>query len=443
MIEISGIKPRMVTQFAYKLTLILLCFFVAACSTGTGVINSSHPNVNMAAKVAGSYHTDSLKAVADRLATSGNHSAAIPLYRHMTNQDLTGKAHLALAESLLALGNSNEAADILIKLIGRFEPPIGTWRLLGKTWLAQGQVQQALTAYDQALQRAPNDTAIKSGRAVALASLGRSKEALQSLEGSTEPSVLSNKALILAVTGHEKQAIIILESLIKQGNASHAERQNLVLAYLIAERNTDAYNMARLDFGPENTADTLTFYRGLMQLPIAQRMQALVIGAIDPAWSMDEKANLIVQNSLDKEAAAKRLIAPKPKLDVKPQETSQKISKVQPIRKPNADLSVMPPLLEKTGWALQIAAYRTENNLIRGMQILYRENDELLKNVPPRRSEIDFGDVGTGPKGFYYRLNAGPLKSLKRAKELCNALLDRGTKCWIRPPENSEGTLPK
>ena len=105
-------------------------------------------------------------------------------------------------------------------------------------------------------------------------------------------------------------------------------------------------------------------------------------------------------------------------------------------------LTEVPPLLGPEGWALQIGAYRTIKNLMRGWSILYGQSGDLLKDIPPRRSEVVLENKGGGPGGFYYRLNAGPLKTFGQARDLCAALQARGTSCWIRPPEKTEGNLP-
>jgi len=178
--------------------------------------------------------------------------------------------------------------------------------------------------------------------------------------------------------------------------------------------------------------DTLMFYESLKSLPLQNRMAALVTGTIDPEQNRQEAANLVVEDNDSKKMAASRLTAPQPVIEPEP---------VQ-VEAPVVDLDVLPPMVEPTGWALQIGAYRDIPALMTGMKILYSKNDDIIGTIPPRRSEVKFPDNGTkGPRGFFYRLNAGPLQSRVAAQNLCKELKARGTDCWVRPPEKSEGKL--
>ena len=112
-----------------------------------------------------------------------------------------------------------------------------------------------------------------------------------------------------------------------------------------------------------------------------------------------------------------------------------------PGEEEDGDLELLPDD-PTSGYALQIAAYRTMAHLERGVRILYDEAGDILKGLPPRYSEVDFGGRDTYPHGFFYRLNAGPLDSLEEANDKCAQLKDRGIACWVRPPEPAEGQLP-
>jgi len=390
--------------------------------------------------------TSELKRIADQLADSGDHEAAIPIYRYLGSRSGDAAALTALASSLIAQGAHSEGASILSTVVTRGQASGATWYNLGKAHLANGQFDEALLAFNKASAQIGQDPKVRSGRAIALAALGRTGQAIAAFQTASDRLTLSNKALVLAATGRAKAAILVLEAVMRQNGGTSRDRQNLAMAYLLAGQEQEAHRVARLDLDPVTINETFTFYRSLSSLNPAHRMQALVTGAVNPEWTRGKLANLALQESKGREDAAKRLVennmaarTPKKKLlaaapTPKPQP--------EPVSRADYVLTEVPPLVEPEGWALQIGAYRTIKNLMRGWTILYRKSGDILEGIPPRRSEVDFGKREEKPSGFYYRLNAGPLKTFAHAKELCSELKNRGTNCWIRPPEKTEGKLP-
>lgn len=390
-----------------------------------------------------------LRQIADRLAQSGDHEAAIPLYRHLGSSTGDPSALAALANSLIAQGAHDDATSVLLTVIERGQANGDVWYSLGKARLATGRFQEALASFDIASSTIGHQPKVRSGRAIALAALGQVGEAFVAFNGGTDRLSQSNMALILAATGQPDAAVRMLEPVISRNIGTSRDRQNLAMAYLLAGQEQEAYRIARLDLDPATINETFTFYRSLASLTPQHRMQALVTGAVDPEWTRTEVANFELQETNDRRDAAQRLVeenilarAPKPTILAEAPKPEPKPKSTAESRKDYV-LTEIPPLVEPEGWALQIGAYRTIKNLMRGWTILYRQSGDLLEDIPPRRSEVDFGDKDDEPSGFYYRLNAGPLKSFARAKELCRALTERGTSCWIRPPEKAEGKLPE
>lgn len=375
-----------------------------------------------------------LRSTALNLAAQGDHQAAIPIFRHLLASSDTMQNRSALGASLVAVGQHSEAAMILRPVTEQGSGHGLAWYNLGKAWLALGRYDEALGAFSEAANRLDGDPRPRRARGVVFAALGQIKRSMNSFDMALQIApgdreTLSNKALVEALTGQEESAIKRLEKLIKSGQAQARDRQNLALAYLMQGNRDKAQAMGRLDLDDESLADSFAFYQEITSLPVEYRMRALVTGAVDPAWSRREAGNLKLADTDMKKQAAERLIAkPAPKPAEKPQ------PKPEPV---------IPPLLEPEGWAVQIGAYRTIKNLVRGWAILKNKNKDILKGIPPRRSEKDFGPKQGKPSGFYYRLNAGPLKDFKSAKVLCQAFKERGTDCWIRPPEKAEGKLPK
>jgi tetratricopeptide (TPR) repeat protein len=361
----------------------------------------------------------------------------------------------SLAASYVALGESDKAADVLKSLIATGQANGDAFYTLGKVKLATGRFEEALNAFDSAQQRDGVTAKISSGRAISLAAMGKPLDAIRAFGGNSDRLTLSNKALVFAAIGRAEAAVLMLEPLVQSGQSSSRDRQNLAMAYLLNGQEKEAYAIARVDLDPATINETFTFYRSLESLKPVHRMQALATGAVNPAWTRTEMANLELQESSERSSAAERIVdtaiaartepeimvaeAPKPAPEPMPEPTPEP----EPVSRADYVLTEVPPLVEPEGWALQIGAYRTIKNLMRGWTILYRQSGDLLEGIPPRRSEVDFGEREGEPSGFYYRLNAGPLKSLKQARMLCKELRERGTSCWIRPPEVTEGNLPK
>jgi len=395
------------------------------------------------ASLAQSQGGEKLIDVAERLAAEGNHAAAIPLYRSLLGSGDGDRARVGLASSLNATGSPEEAMQVLNSLINDDDASGDAWHAMGKTWLSLGHFDKALASFTEASNRLPGDGRPRSGRGIALAALGRLDDALSSFDGANDTLGTSNKALVLAAWDRPDEAIALLEPIVSGGQGGPRDRQNLAFAYLMAGRDTDAERMARLDLDAATVADTFTFYRALLSMEPVDRMRSLAIGAIAPKTTGETPANLKLTDTNARQAAAERLVSdPTPVPEMPEPVEAMPLPQETPEHKPYQQ-GDLPPLLESEGWALQIAAYRTIKELIRGWDILYAANKDILNGIEPRRSEVDFGTRESGPSGFYYRLNAGPLKSLAEAREMCNALMANGTECWIRPPEPSEGKKPE
>lgn len=419
---------------------ILLCgcaLTLPACAYGAGTT----PQVAHAQTIAGTQQSGGLLQIATEMAQNGDHEGAIPLFRHLATTTRSPEAITGLANSQMAMGNISHAFSILENLVRDQSTPLPgeTYYSYGKAALALGDFDTALVGFSAASELTPHDTRPLSGKAIALAATGNTQRALTTLDQANDPSGQSNKALVLAAAGRPEEAIEILEPMLTSGNGEARDRQNLAMAYLLAGREDRAYQIARLDLDAASVDSTFTFYRSLASLDEADRMQALVTGTIDPAWTRRESANLQLEDTKDRAEAAQRFVAEPVMVAKAPEPESVKEQIVEASYTPGD----VPPLLEPEGWALQIGAYRTIERLMTGWDILYERNIDILADIPPRRSEIDFGTTEDGPTGFYYRLNAGPLKTLAEAKTICDELKERGTRCWIRPPESSEGRLPQ
>lgn len=82
------------------------------------------------------------------------------------------------AEALLAMGRSQEAANLLDQLPGREVPDVEFYRLRGRTFRAAGRVFDAEAAFREALALSPSDPSLLADLATTLLGQRRLKEAL-------------------------------------------------------------------------------------------------------------------------------------------------------------------------------------------------------------------------------------------------------------------------
>jgi Flp pilus assembly protein TadD len=423
-------------------------FAIGACSFGGAQSYSNLPySSGNNPQETGPSTPSGLRAVADDLASNGQVDAALPLYRTLAANTNSPADLTALGEALSGLGLHDEAASIYSKALDKDATYGPAWYGIGRSQLSQGRFEEALAAFSEAQNY--GESRAGSGRGIALAALGQTSNAISAFDANNDTVSRSNKALLMAATGNSSVAVTILEPLVASGEGTPRDRQNLAMAYLMDGREGDAFRMARLDLDPVTVQETFTFYREIMSIPADQRMRALVTGTIDPDWGKSEAGNLVIVDTDARQFAAKRIVEgePKPVLVAEAPKPEPVPAAPEPQTEPveedrsNYELTTIPPLVEPYGYALQIGAYRNLENLMRGWTILYRQSGDLLKDIPPRRSEVDHGSKDDGPRGFYYRLNAGPLKTFAEARDLCSALKERGTDCWVRPPEVKEGQV--
>lgn len=409
----------------------LLAAGTAACTTPRNASTEASRQVIEAADL--DVEVNPVYTMAMRFAGNGEHAAAIPLFRQAIREEpMDWQPRLALAESLLVLGEYDEAIEVLDGAQKHSDDDYIDPRILagrGKAYLALGRPDLASENLALATQRGAGADAY-ANYGVALAALGRSASAMDAFENglSQDPShvgLRTNKGLAEVFAGDVDAGVALLEDVARDAASGPQHRQNLALAYVMAGDMDRARKVASIDLGAKEVDATLRHFQWLVVMEPQARMAALVSGTRTPSkLSLDEVANRELEGQEGmKEAAIDRLL-------------NEPVEEV-------ADLPDIPPLDDGEGWAVQVAAYRTADELRRGVQILWDAYGGIIGDLEPRRSEVDFGDRTDYPNGFFYRLNAGPLEDFAQAKAVCDQLHARGADCWIRPPEPTEGRLPE
>ncbi|MEE8371596.1 MAG: tetratricopeptide repeat protein [Sphingomonadales bacterium] len=381
----------------------------------------------------------SFLSLANRLAAEGNHKAAIPLYRQAHDQDGSDiEPLLGLGTSLMALGQYSEALDVLLAAYERESGDREVLEALGTTYLVLGDKELAKNNLEAAMNRGGRTASLYASLGVTLAAMGDLDGAVDVFDDGLsifdgDVDLVSNKGLTMAISGDVNRGLALLIEAAGSVDAVMEHRQNLALGYVLAGRNDKARRMASIDLEAVATNDTIAFFQQIAAMAGPRRIEALLYGIAEPRHDLEKPANLVPgPETADQRAAVERIVtepaAPEPVETPTPTETS---------------LPGVPPLMDPEGWAVQIAAYRSLEDLVKGWAILSEKYADIIGHLEPRRSEVDFGARGEYPDGMFFRLNAGPLEGFSEAREICDQMEAVGGECWIRPPEPEEGRLPK
>lgn len=430
----------------------LLVLSVAACSHTSPAVTS--------AKTTAAGQSGSLLALAEGMAARGEHTAALPLFRAAHAKD-SGDAEplIGLGRSLTALGQYVEAEAAFRQAAGADDDSADAHAGLGMALLALGQPEAADSVLDAALALSPTHPEALRGKALCADLLGRHEDAIavyrRALDSDGDVRLRNNYGLSLALHGAPEDGIAVLEAIVRDEGGGAAVRQNLALAYALAGDQAKSTSLLAVDLDAERTAHQMAFFTTLSNLPPQTRLYALMNGGKFPQRDLNAPGYERFADGQGQRLAAVAVVgappaapevaiaaAPEPTPEPAPEPAAEPVSTGAPIAQADADLSDIPLLDARQGWALQLAAYRKASQLKAGWETLKTRNADVIGHLPPRRTEIDFGARQQDPRGFYYRLNAGPLTDRAEAEALCATLKERGAECWVRPPESNEGQLP-
>ena len=417
--------------------------FLVACSGGapyqTGSADEPAASTASVAAVreAASNKDNSFLALANEMVAEGDHNAAITLFRRAHKwHPFSSEPLVGLGDSLSATGQYQEALEAYQQAVDINEENLTALKGLGKTYVALNRPTMAVPVLNSAVSLAPTDVEAISNLALAMEMQGNNSAALEVYKDglAQDPDnlkLLNNYGLSLALQSRHDEAIRILKQAAQHKDAGANSRQNLAMAYALAGNEVMASRLLSIDSGPELTNENMNYFRVLASMPEDGRFASVLNQSVEPKTDTTAPANEVFEDdSLTRNVTVARLVeeVPEPVVEAEPEEEDPSV----------------PALLGPEGWALQIAAYRKKSELRPGWEKLKKKYFDIIGDLEPRRSEVDFGDRGgKEPSGFYYRLNAGPLTSFEEANEACKKIKERGTDCWVRPPLTAEGKLPE
>ena len=225
---------------------------------------------------------DALMRIGAAARSGGDLANAVSIYRRAAALDSHAPAPFAAAgETLLAMNQTNEAIVAFNSALERDAHYPAALRGLAKAYLATGRPELAGHPLAIADQDSPNDPKLLELIGVTDDFAGRHRDAqaryrrgLALLPGDAALSL--DLALSLALTGDYAQAIAILRPFATARGASPRERQTLALIYGLSGDAPAAERLARIDLDPASVQHNLAFYETLRRLSPEARSRAIL-----------------------------------------------------------------------------------------------------------------------------------------------------------------------
>lgn len=425
--------------------------------SGCGHFGGSSPSSSLSKSNAAS-DSEAMIRVAQALVDSGEYSQALPILRVLDSRGAAGVDVLVMmGESLSGLGAYLEAIKVYDQAFAKQPENPRVARGMGYARMGLKRPDLALPHFEKAYETMPDDPDVMNGLALSKVGVGIYDEALTLFQEGAyrhpgHKRIRSNYGLSLALLGDHEGAIDVLEPMVLNDEATSRDRQNLALAYGLAGDNETAKKLSHIDLAPQSVKSNVTFFNELAAMSPRMRISVLIGASPNQGQTTRHLANDAFPTKdaetekLAQLASARVLVDEEPVIIV--EEIIEELEEIEPAIGVDESIealddgTLVPVLLGAEGYALQIAAYRSAGELLPGWKILSEEYADLIGDLPPRRSEVDYGDREGDPTGFYYRLNAGPLFEADRAADICKKIKNLGGDCWVRPPEKVEAEQP-
>lgn len=151
--------------------------------------------------------------------------------------------------------------------------------LLGQAYLANGRFLSAEASFDAARELGAVDSRTVIGHALSLIATGRASEALELVDATAATLPASDFGLALALAGQPERGALVLTDVVRAGESTARDRQNLALAYALAGRWLEARLIAGQDLGPALVGPRMEQWASLVQSNNPATRVAGLIGA--------------------------------------------------------------------------------------------------------------------------------------------------------------------
>lgn len=176
------------------------------------------------------------------------------------------EAGVKFAQALRSLGRNDEAAAAVERVLVAQPENVEALLELGRAHIGRGQAFYAVDPLKRARTAAPRDWRAPSLLGVAYDQINRPDEAMaawnEALALSPEnPAVMTNMALALAAKGQSVEAETLLRRAVARPGATIQMRQNLALLLGLRGATAEAERLLREDLPPEQAEANLAWFR--------------------------------------------------------------------------------------------------------------------------------------------------------------------------------------
>jgi Flp pilus assembly protein TadD len=163
--------------------------------------------------------------------------------------------------------------------------------VLGRAYLANGRFNAAETSFADALALTPNNGRAALNLALMKVSRGQNEAALGLLDEHRDQLTATDMGLAQALAGDTASGIATLETAARAPGASAQTRQNLALAYALANRWGEAKAVAQQDLAPEMVGARIAQWAQLAH-PRAAWDQVVGVLGIRPVYDPGQPSQL-------------------------------------------------------------------------------------------------------------------------------------------------------
>jgi len=212
---------------------------------------------------------------------AGDLASAVSVYRKAAAVDPHNAApFVAIGNTLIEQSNVNEAIIAYNSALERDAHDPEALRGLARAYLMTGRPELAGQPLSVAYQDTPNDPKLLQLIGVADDFVGQHEEAQARYRRGLElmpldPALSVNLALSLALTGNYPEAIAILQPIASGPASTPRDRQTLALIYGLAGNRVAAEQMAKIDLDPQGVSRNLAYYDSLRRLTPEGRQRAI------------------------------------------------------------------------------------------------------------------------------------------------------------------------
>lgn len=137
--------------------------------------------------------------------------------------------------------------------------------LLGNIYMSAGRFASAASSFEAAEQLGATDRRAVIGRVLSLIATGHQAEAHSIVEAHAQDLPASDYGLALALAGDVDRGGLVITDIIRSGNATPRDRQNLAFIYALAGRWLEARLVAAQDLGPARVGPRIEQWAAMLQ----------------------------------------------------------------------------------------------------------------------------------------------------------------------------------